>query len=194
MGKMVFVVDMINAFGKKGFLCNPKLMDMVPLLHDFLENFEGEKVEARDGHTEDSLEFGEYPVHSLLGDYESEGLDELKDVLSDAKVFYKNSTNLLLVPGFIDYILERKPESITVCGCCTDICIMQYALALKALFNQYNIPCEIIVYDNLVDTFDSPEHNRDYYHEAALNLMKNAGIKVKHYEKNKVIKKVGQNV
>ena len=67
---------------------------------------------------------------------------------------------------------------------------MQYALTLKALFNQYNIACEVIVYDNLVNTFDSPDHNREYYQEAALNLMRNAGITIKHYEKNKVIKKV----
>lgn len=191
MGKMVFVVDMINGFCKKGALANPKNMEMVPLLHDFLENFEGDKVEARDWHTEDSLEFREYPIHSLMDDFESEGIDELKDVLVGARVFHKNSTNLAIVPGFIEYILEKQPESITITGCCTDICIMQYALTLKALFNQYNIDCEVIVYDNLVNTFDSPDHNREYYQEAALNLMRNAGISIKHYEKNKVIKKVG---
>ena len=191
MGKMVFIVDMINGFCKEGALANPKNMDMVPLMHDFLENYEGEKVEVRDSHTMDSKEFGEYPPHALEGTFEAEGIDELKDVLAGARVFKKNSTNLLVIPGFIEYILEKKPEEISLLGCCTDICIMQYALALKALFNQYNLACNIVVYDNLVNTYDSQDHNREYYHEAALNLMRNAGIKVKHYEKNKVIKKVG---
>jgi len=190
MKRMVFVVDMINGFCKRGALANPKAMEMVPLLHDFLENFDGEKIEARDAHTEDSVEFLIYPIHALKDDYESEGIDELKDVLSGAKIFYKNSTDLTVIPGFIEYILKEKPNEITITGCCTDICIMQYALTLKALFNQYNIACDIIIYENLVDTYDSPLHNRAYYQEAALNLMRNAGIIVKHYEQNKVIKKV----
>ena len=190
MKRMVFVVDMINGFCKRGALANPKAMEMVPLLHDFLENFDGEKIEARDAHTEDSVEFLIYPIHALKDDYESEGIDELKDVLSGAKIFYKNSTDLTVILGFIEYILKEKPNEITITGCCTDICIMQYALTLKALFNQYNIACDIIIYENLVDTYDSPLHNRAYYQEAALNLMRNAGIIVKHYEQNKVIKKV----
>jgi len=190
MKKMVFVIDMINGFCKKGALANPKTMDMVPLLHDFLEHFDGEKIEARDNHTMDSKEFLVYDVHALEGDYESEGIDELKDVLSGVKIFYKNSTNLTMVPDFIDYILKEKPDEITITGCCTDICIMQYALTLKALFNQYNIACDIIIYENLVDTYDSPLHNRAYYQEAALNFMRNAGIIIDTYENNKVIKKV----
>ena len=53
MGKMVFIVDMINGFCKEGALANPKNMDMVPLMHDFLENYEGEKVEVRIGEDEE---------------------------------------------------------------------------------------------------------------------------------------------
>ena len=121
---------------------------------------------------------------------ENSRIDELKDVLDDSIVFKKNSTNLAMVPGIIEYLIDKKPEEMTLVGCCTDICIMQYALTLKALFNQYNLDTNIIIYDNLVDTFNSPDHNRDYYQEASLNLMRNAGIKIKHYEKNKVMKKV----
>ena len=110
MKKMVFVVDMINGFCKKGALSNPKAMDMVPLMHEFLEEYGGIKIEARDSHTEDSVEFLIYPIHALKDDYESEGIDELKDVLSGAKIFYKNSTDLTVIPGFIDYILEERPD------------------------------------------------------------------------------------
>ena len=186
MGKMVFVVDMINGFCKKGALANPKLMEMVPLLHEFLANFDGEKVQVCDSHTMDSKEFNEYPPRAVKGDYEAEPIDELKDVLEGTKMFEKNSTNLAVVPGFIEYILEKKPEEIAIVGCCSDICIMQYALTVKALFNQYNLDCNIVIYDNLIDTYGAPGHDHDYYHEAALNLMRNAGVKIKHYEKNKV--------
>ena len=134
----------------------------------------------------DSKEFNEYPPHALKGDYEAEPIDELKDVLEGTKMFEKNSTNLAVVPGFIEYILEKKPEEIAIVGCCSDICIMQYALTVKALFNQYNLDCNIVIYDNLIDTYGAPGHDHDYYHEAALNLMRNAGVKIKHYEKNKV--------
>ncbi|MBP5683880.1 MAG: cysteine hydrolase [Bacilli bacterium] len=191
MKKMVFVIDMINGFCKQGSLANKKSLEMVPLLREFLNQFDGEKVEARDCHTKDSKEFLVYPVHALKGDYESEGIDELRVVLVDSILFEKNSTNLVLVPGFIDFILKEKPDEVTITGCCTDICIMQFALTLKALFNQYNLGCDIIVYDNLVDTYNGPNHDREYYHEAALNFMRNMGIIIKHYETNKVMKKVG---
>lgn len=185
MKKMVFVIDMINGFCKEGALADPKIMGIVPELHKYLEEYEGEKIEVRDSHPEDALEFQTFPVHCKKDSYESDGIMELKDVLTDSKLFLKNSTCALFAPGMMEYLKEEKPEEIVVTGCCTDICVLNFVLALKNFFNQENINCNIIVYKDLVDTYDAPNHNRNEYNEMAFTLMAQAGILVKELVKEK---------
>ena len=188
MKKMIFVIDMINGFCKEGALADPKIMNIVPELHKFLEEYEGDKIEVRDSHPDDALEFQTFPVHCMKDSYESEGIMELKDVLADSKlVFLKNSTCALFAPGMMEFLKNEKPEEIVVTGCCTDICILNFVVALKNYFNQENINSNIIVYKDLVDTYDAPTHNRDEFNEMAFTLMKQAGIQVKELVKeNKV--------
>lgn len=186
MKKMIFVIDMINGFCKEGALADPKIMNIVPELHKFLEEYEGDKIEVRDSHPDDALEFQTFPVHCMKDSYESEGIMELKDVLADSKlVFLKNSTCALFAPGMMEFLKKEQPEEIVVTGCCTDICILNFVVALKNYFNQENINSNIIVYKDLVDTYDAPTHNRDEFNEMAFTLMKQAGIQVKEIVKEK---------
>ena len=45
-----------------------------------------------------------------------------------------------------------------VTGCCTDICILQLVLTLKAAWNQEDRPVEILVPRQLVENYDAPSH------------------------------------
>ena len=189
MKKMLFVIDMINGFCKEGALADSKIMEIVPELHNYLENYDGEIIEVRDSHPNNSLEFNSFPPHCLENSYESDGIDELKDVLTNSKLVLKNSTCALFAPGMMGYLKRVSPEEIVVTGCCTDICILNFVLALKNFFNENNINCNIIVYNNLVETYDAPNHNKDIYNDMAFKLMMQAGITVKSLEKDKVYRK-----
>ena len=189
MKKMIFVIDMINGFCKEGALADPRIMGIVPELHEYLEKFEGAKVCVRDCHDKDALEFADFPPHCEKDSKESELIDELKDVLEGAKDVPKNSTCALFAPGMMDYIKEEKPEEIVVTGCCTDICILNFVTALKNYLNQEGVKCDIIVYKELVDTYDSPNHNRNVYNAMALTLMEQCGAKVHDLVNEKIFVK-----
>ena len=189
MKKMVFVIDMINGFCKEGALADQRIMGIVPELHEFLEKFEGEKVEVRDSHSKDSLEFNSFPPHCEENSIEADGINELKDVLEGSKLFHKNSTCALFAPGMIDYLKEEQPDEIIVTGCCTDICILNFVVALRNFFNQENIDCNIIIYKELVDTYDSQNHNRNVYNAMAFTLMEQAGVKVHDLVNEKIFVK-----
>ena len=189
MKKIIFVIDMINGFCKEGALADPKIMGIVPELHDFIEKYEGEKVEIRDSHTNDSLEFKSFPPHCLENSYESDGIDELKDVLNGSLLFKKDSTSALFAPGMMEYLEKEKPEEIVVTGCCTDICILNFVIPLRNYFNEKGIDCDIKVFKELVDTYDSPNHNKNIYNSMAFTLMEQSGAKVLDLFNEKVLRK-----
>ena len=59
----------------------------------------------------------------------------------------------------------------------TDISVMQFALTLRAYFNEKNEPRKrIAVVENAVQTFDSDSHNGDRMHTFALYNMLINGI------------------
>ena len=68
-----------------------------------------------------------------------------------------------------------------VTGCCTDICVMQFVLTLKAAWNQADRPVEIIVPRQLVETYDAPSHSGELMGGAALVSMLGNGVRVVNY-------------
>ncbi len=189
MKKMIFVIDMINGFCKEGVLADSKIMGIVPKLHEYLKEYDGEKIEIRDSHTMNSLEFKAFPPHCLENTLESDGIEELKDVLLDAKLFKKDSTSALFAPGMMEYLEQEKPEEIIVTGCCTDICILNFVIPLRNFFNEKGIDCDIKVYKELVDTYDSPNHNKNIYNSMAFTLIEQSGVQVLDLIKEKVLRK-----
>ena len=64
-------------------------------------------------------------------------------------------------------------------GCCTDICVMQFALSLKTYLNQMNMAKQVVVKENGVATYDAPYHPANEYHSMAINMMAQSGIVIK---------------
>ena len=91
------------------------------------------------------------------------------------KEILKNSTNAFhaidkqLLDGYNEFIL---------CGCCSDICVMQFALSLKTYLNQTNHSAKVKVIKEGVATYDAPYHQAKEYHEMALKLMEQSGIEL----------------
>ena len=183
--RMIFVIDMINGFVKVGVLADPTILKIVPTIKEIINEKKGVLVEVLDCHNKDSIEFKSFPTHCLKGTKESETCDELQDILKDSYKFYKNSTSALFSKGLIELILKKQPKEIIITGCCTDICIMNFAIPLKNLFNELGLDITITVYKEAVDTYDNPNHQREYYNEIAHLLMQQAGINVKSWNKEK---------
>ncbi|MFU0841191.1 MAG: Isochorismatase family protein [Burkholderia sp.] len=170
----VLVVDMIRGFAEKGALADPSIAAIAPAVRKRVLAADA-AVFLCDRHTEGCPEFDAFPVHCLAGSEESEVIPALADLAGPGNTVGKQSTN-----GFFALDKEKlaRFDEIVVTGCCTDICVLQLALTLKAWFNERGLRKRIAVPRDAVATYDAPGHPKEKYAEAALALMKNAGIAV----------------
>ena len=179
----LFLIDMNVGFCEEGNLADPSIKQIVPniipLIRDVLARGEGFFV-VNDKHNKQSVELRRYPEH-CMGDQESRTIKELAIYEEYAnKMFYKNSTCALFAPGMMDTLLEMKNlEKVIIVGCCTDICIQNFALALRNFFDEMNIEADIIVPKDAVETYHIPNvHDRKENNERAYVVMENTGIKL----------------
>lgn len=175
----IFVVDMVNGFALNGNLYSKNIENIIKPIANFLEKNNGSSITFLcDSHEQDDIEMNEYPLHCLKNTIESEVVNKLTKYAKN--IVYKNCTNSFF---FINKEELHNFEKIELVGCCTDICVLQLALTLKTYFNSLKINKDIIVYSDLVATFDNENHNAEEFNDFALKLMKNAGIKVKKWSK-----------
>ena len=175
------IVDMVNGFAKKGNLMSSRINDIIPsVLNTTNICYErGFKILAfSDEHSVDSIEFNEYPVHCLKGEWESELIDELKE-FEDIKIIGKNSTNGFMEEEFQSWIsLNENINNFIVVGNCTDICVMQFVMTLKSYFNKKNEDANIFIPIDSVETFHSKEHNGDLMDILAIYNMSINGVQI----------------
>ena len=177
----VFVIDMNVGFCEEGNLADPTIKhivpNIIPIIRAVLENGEGLFI-VNDKHTKDSVELNRYAVH-CDNEKESRTINELAIYEEYAnRLFYKNSTCALFAPGMMEMLMEMiSLKRVVIVGCCTDICIQNFAIALRNFFDELNIDVEIIVPKNAVETFHIPEvHDRKENNERAYTVMENTGI------------------
>ena len=96
--------------------------------------------------------------------------------LEGIEVIKKNSTNGFLEENFI--LNKEEIDNVIIVGDCTDICIYQLAISLRAEFNRVNKDGEIYVPKKLVDTFDMPMHKANFMNYVFLNSMIDNGVNV----------------
>ncbi|KGN03024.1 isochorismatase [Clostridium novyi A str. 4570] len=175
------IVDMVNGFAKKGNLMSSRINNIIPsVLNTTNICYErGFKILAfNDEHSEESIEFNEYPIHCLKGAWESELIDELKK-FEDIKIIGKNSTNGFMEEEFQSWIsLNENINNFVVVGNCTDICVMQFVMTLKSYFNKKNEDVNIFIPIDSVETFHSKEHNGDLMNIFAIYNMSINGVKI----------------
>jgi len=180
--EILIVIDMLKGFIDEGPLADPSIRQIVPENIRQIEKFIEDKKDVlyfQDAHTPDALEFENYPPHCLKGSKESELIDELKVYENKMIQVEKNTTNGFFAPVFQTYLKDHPDlEKITVVGCCTDICILNFAVTMKTYCQTIQKPITIIVPENAVDTFGLPHHDKKTYHESALGMMRGAGIQV----------------
>ncbi len=175
------IVDMINGFAREGALQSPRVEAVIPEIEKMSKACDEmgiKKIAFADCHTDESPEFGAYPVHCMAGTSEGEIVDELK-VIGGYKLIPKNSTNGFIETEFQNWFEENKViDTFVVTGDCTDICVQQFATTLKTWFNKQNKKSRVIVPVNAVQTYDLGMHNGDLMHVMALYNMTINGVEI----------------
>ncbi len=154
---VVVVMDMLKGFAEKGILADPRIGGIVEPILELIKLLPQAKIVfLNDAHSEDSLEFSGYPKHCMRGTEEAEIVDELKPYALRSAIIEKNSTNGFVSEEFQDWFKENKKAFSTyiVVGDCTDICIKQFVMTLKAWYHEHNESIRVIVPINVVETFD----------------------------------------
>ncbi len=136
--QVLVVVDMQNDF-IDGALGTPEALSIVPYVEAKIKAFDGEVLFTRDTHFADYMESAEgkkLPVaHCIKG---TEGwkirreLDALRKTVPIDKLTF-GSKELVL------FFADKSPESVTLVGLCTDICVISNALLLKAFYPELSI-------------------------------------------------------
>lgn len=173
---IVFVVDMIEGFINEGSLHDDSINKIVPDIEEILNKVKP-AIFVCDDHDLNSREFDSFPIHCVRGSEEGKVIDKLKRYAY--RIFKKNSTNAFLCPDFQDFLEDEINEyqDIVIVGCCTDICIMQFALTLNTYFNQHQLNDKrVIVPHNMVETFNGKGHDQRKFDEFSLSIMLQSGI------------------
>ncbi|HEY5560462.1 MAG TPA: isochorismatase family cysteine hydrolase [Clostridiaceae bacterium] len=180
----LFIVDMNKGFGKKGALYSDRVEGIIPdiikLTKAFISN-NSPVIAFTDSHNADSVEFNAYPTHCLKDDPESELVPEFDEYKDSIKIINKNSTNAFLeneAKAEIDNLIKRGISNFVITGCCSDICISQLSLTLKAYFNKENLNLMVIVPMDVIETYDAPWHKADIMNLFALYEMKAGGVHI----------------
>lgn len=182
--KALFLIDMNNGFCEEGKLADPTIKHIVPdiksMIEDTLKKGEGFFV-VNDAHTEISPELKRFPKHCLGSTWESRTIKELEIYEDYANFkFYKNSTCALFAPNLMATLLQMVSlKKVIIVGCCTDICIMNFAIALRNFFDEMNLDIEVLVPLNAVETYHIPGiHEREEKNKQAFLWMESNGIRL----------------
>ena len=181
MRDLLVVVDMVNGFVNFGNLADPKINKITPVIENLIKKaiLNNDKIVAFcDCHEKNDIDFQTYPEHCLAGSSESELIPELKVYENNMIVINKPTTNGFITPAFQEIISSEIFENVTVCGCCTDICVQNFCTSLKEYFNKEKIDTKIIVDKESVYTFDAPSHNAEACNEKALKEMQKIGVEI----------------
>lgn len=161
--KHFVVVDMQNDFCT-GALANKDAVEVIPRIKAELQAAKAEKANiifTRDTHGENYLETGEgkhLPVKHCVKD--TEGWQVVPELMEEAdeNTLFIDKTHFGF-DNWAEYVKEG--DEVTICGTCTDICVVSNALALKAI---EGVEVNVIA--------DCCAGLTKETHEAALNVMK----------------------
>ena len=180
--KALYIVDMVNGFVREGVMHDEYIANTIEEQVSLIKKFKKENETValiKDNHEENCIEFNTFPKHCVIGTSEAELVDEIKEYENDCLVYCKNSTSAMFAPNLVrDLEKMNNLKEVVVCGCCTDICILNFVVPLKNYFNQMDRDIKIFVVKNACETYNASNHNRDEYNEMAYKLMKQAGIEV----------------
>lgn len=177
----LIIVDMINGFVREGAMKNELAEEIIsPIIEmmDFSKKNGLPIVCFADTHEENSPEFDLFPRHCIKGSSECEVVDEIK-AKGGYTLIPKASTNGVLEEEFLKWLDENpRITDFIVTGVCTDICVMQFCLTIKALFNKRGIKSRVILPLNMVETYDYRAHQITLVNTMAVYFIEESGAEI----------------
>lgn len=177
------IIDMINGFVVDGPLADPSISSIISSIEALIKHFKQMQwpiIALNDHHEEDAKEFAAFPEHCIKASLESELVAPIKAYQSDLTILKKNSVNGFLAPAFQDWFNQAPLyKEYVITGCVTDICVLSFAMTLQAYIHQHQLDSKVVVVSDGVDTFATPTHDKETFHQMALTLMKQIGISIK---------------
>lgn len=167
MTKLLIVVDMQKDF-VDGALGTKEAVSIVDKVAEKIKNFDGDVIVTYDTHGENYMETQEgkhLPVPHCIKGTEGWQLDETVQAALSEKTYHTIEKPTFGSVELVEYIKANyNPHEIeiTLCGLCTDICVVSNALLLKANFLETSI-----FVDSTCCAGVTPES-----HNAALTTMK----------------------
>ncbi len=173
----VFVVDMVNGFLKLGNLHDKEISKIIEPIQILFEKYHMEGMFIVDEHEQEAREFMSFPLHCVIHSQESAIIDELAPFATN--IIKKNSTNTFVSKQFQERLSSLDSyEDIVITGCCTDICILQFALCLNSWMNEHNKKHQRIILPlDCIDTYHIESlHDAVKMNEFSIRLMEASGI------------------
>lgn len=131
--KVLVVVDMQNDF-IDGALGTSEAVEIVPRVAEKIKEFDGTVLFTRDTHETDYLQTQEgkhLPVEHCIRDTEGWQLAPAIEALRTTTPIDKPTFGSI---ALCEKLKELNPESVTLVGLCTDICVISNAMLIKAYF------------------------------------------------------------
>lgn len=181
--KTAFIfVDVIEGFVNIGNLSTDRAIPILPYIQKLNDDAKGHhRIYFADTHPKYCTEFLTYPEHCIKGTAECDLVKELVYDVEDSKSVHipKNCTNGFLTHEFQNWLkLNPQVNHFIITGLVTDICVMQFALTLKAYFDQIDQEAKLFIPIEAVETFDisATHHMADLMNLFALYNMRMNGI------------------
>ena len=182
--KCLIVVDMVNGFVREGVLHDNSIANIIPTQIKLSKETlacDGLVIFIKDTHNKDSKEFKRFgnTHHCIKGTKEADLVDELipYEGLVNTISIEKNSTSFMEAPDFRKVVKNlENVEEYGICGCCTDICVVNGAIGLANYNDQWNRDVTIKAYKDAIATYG--EDARENYIDAAYLLMEQQGIQL----------------
>jgi nicotinamidase-related amidase len=181
----VLSVDVIEGFCRIGMLASPRVEAIIPNVVKLIQHAESRGIIdiafIQDAHPENAEEFGAYPPHCIKGTFEARAASELEALpnWNNYTHFEKNSISSLESTKLVAWLEDRPQLKNIICvGDVTDLCLYSLAIGVKLRSLAQGLGQRIIVPENCVQTWDSPDHPGDLYHAIFLFQLKRNGVEI----------------
>ncbi len=147
MPNALLVVDMLKGFLEEGhnLYCGSEARAIIPNVRRVIEQEQagGSKVFfICDTHDPDDLEFQMFPVHCVRGTEETEIIPEL--AAYEGERIPKRRYSAFYDTDLDQRLAALKPDKITVCGVCTDICVMHTTADARNRDYRVEVPVDCV--------------------------------------------------
>ena len=181
----VLSVDVIEGFCRIGPLASPRVTAIIPNVVSLIQNAETRGIAdfafIQDTHPENAEEFSAYPPHCIKGTLEARAVHEFEALpnWNTYAHFEKNSISSLESTQLVAWLEQRPHLRNLICvGDVTDLCLYSLAIGVKLRSLAQGLGQRIIVPENCVQTWDSPDHPGDLYHAMFLFQLKRNGVEI----------------